>query len=166
MGIFSSIKEKLFGKADEEVVETAEVITAETAQTIGADLSGTSVNETDDAEVSEAVDAAETETAPSGSGATGGKATAVTSPAVVDVAAIMDAAVEENGQDLDWRHSIVDMMKALDLDSSLQARKELATELDYPGDMGDSAEMNIWLHKALMKALADNGGKVPAELLD
>lgn len=166
MGIFSSIKEKLFGKADEEVVETAEVITAETAQTIGADLSGTSVNETVDAEVSEAVDAAETETAPSGSGATGGKATAVTSPAVVDVAAIMDAAVEENGQDLDWRHSIVDMMKALDLDSSLQARKELATELDYPGDMGDSAEMNIWLHKALMKALADNGGKVPAELLD
>lgn len=174
MGIFSSIKEKLFGKADEEVVETTEVINAETAQTIGADLSDTSVNEAVDAEVSEAVDAAEAETAdaiaseiaPSGSGATGGKATAVTSPAVVDVAAIMDAAVEENGQDLDWRHSIVDMMKALDLDSSLQARKELATELEYPGDMGDSAEMNIWLHKALMKALADNGGKVPAELLD
>jgi hypothetical protein len=78
----------------------------------------------------------------------------------------MDAAVKKNGQKLDWRRSIVDMMKALDLDSSLSARKELADELGYTGDKNDSATMNIWLHKALMKALADNGGKVPAELLD
>lgn len=84
----------------------------------------------------------------------------------VDVAAIMDAAVKKNGQKLDWRRSIVDMMKALDLDSSLSARKELADELEFKGDKNNSATMNIWLHKALMKALADNGGKVPAELLD
>jgi len=89
-----------------------------------------------------------------------------TAGASVDVAAIMDAAVKKNGQKLDWRRSIVDMMKALDLDSSLSARKELADELGYTGDKNDSATMNVWLHKALMKALAESGGKVPADLLD
>ncbi len=84
----------------------------------------------------------------------------------VDVAAIMDAAVKSNGQKLDWRHSIVDMMKALDLDSSLSSRKELAKELNYSGDTEDSAKMNMWLHKALMQKLKENGGKVPAELAD
>ena len=84
----------------------------------------------------------------------------------VDVEAMLDAAVAAKGQKLDWRHSIVDLMKALDLDSSLSDRKELAQELHYTGDTNDSATMNIWLHKALMKKLADNGGKVPAELMD
>ena len=74
--------------------------------------------------------------------------------------------MKKSGQKLDWRRSIVDLMKALDLDSSLSARKELAAELNYTGDMNDSATMNMWLHKALMKKLADNGGKVPAELTD
>jgi hypothetical protein len=83
----------------------------------------------------------------------------------VDVAAVMEAAVKAKGQKLNWRTSIVDMMKALDLDSSFAARKELAKELGYTGDTGDSATMNIWLHKALMKKLADNGGKVPADLM-
>jgi hypothetical protein len=83
----------------------------------------------------------------------------------VDVAAIMEAAVKAKGQKLNWRTSIVDMMKALDLDSSFSARKELAKELGYTGDTGDSATMNIWLHKALMKKLADNGGKVPSDLM-
>jgi hypothetical protein len=82
----------------------------------------------------------------------------------VDVAAVMEAAVKAKGQKLNWRTSIVDMMKALDLDSSFSARKELAKELGYTGDTGDSATMNIWLHKALMKKLAENGGKVPADL--
>jgi hypothetical protein len=82
------------------------------------------------------------------------------------VAPILDAAVKKNGQKLDWRRSIVDLMKALDLDSSLGARKELAKELNYTGDTNDSATMNMWLHKALMKKLAENGGKVPAELTD
>lgn len=72
--------------------------------------------------------------------------------------------MKEKGQKLDWRNSIVDLMKALDLDSSLSARKELAGELNYTGDTNDSATMNIWLHKALMKKLAENGGKVPSEL--
>lgn len=82
----------------------------------------------------------------------------------VDVAAVMDKAVAAKGQKLNWRTSIVDMMKALDLDSSLTARKELADELGYTGDKSDSTTMNIWLHKALMKKLAENGGKVPADL--
>jgi len=90
---------------------------------------------------------------------------APTAPSV-DVAAMLEAAVKAKGQKLDWRHSIVDLMKALDLDSSLSARKELAGELGYTGDTGKSAEMNVWLHKALMKKLAENGGKVPPELLD
>ena len=84
----------------------------------------------------------------------------------VDVASILDAAVKKNGQKLDWKHSIVDLLKALDLDSSLGARKELAGELGYSGDTSDSATMNIWLHKAVIKKLSENGGKVPADLLD
>ena len=88
--------------------------------------------------------------------------TAPSSP--VDVAAVMEQAVKAKGQKLNWRTSIVDMMKALDLDSSFSARKELAKELGYTGDTGDSATMNVWLHKALMKKLAENGGKVPSEL--
>ncbi len=87
--------------------------------------------------------------------------------AVVDVAANMDkiqAASKE--KDLDWRKSIVDLMKLLDLDSSLAARKELAKELHYTGDTKNSSEMNQWLHKQVMIKLAENGGVVPAELKD
>ena len=68
------------------------------------------------------------------------------------------------GQTLDWRKSIVDLMKLLGLDSSLTARKELASELHYTGDTNDSASMNIWLHKEVMKKFAENGGKVPSDL--
>lgn len=98
--------------------------------------------------------------------------TAATSPATsapsapVDIASILDAAVKKSGQKLDWKHSIVDLMKALGMDASLSERKELAQELGYTGDAGDSAKMNIFLHKALLKKLSDNGGKVPADLLD
>jgi hypothetical protein len=70
----------------------------------------------------------------------------------------------KNSQQLNWRTSIVDLMKLLDLDSSLNARKELATELHYTGDKNDSASMNIWLHKQVMQKLAENGGKVPDNL--
>jgi hypothetical protein len=82
----------------------------------------------------------------------------------VDVAEILDDLEDESDEDLDWRHSIVDLMKLLKLDSSLTARKTLATELGYTGNMGDSASMNIWLHKQVMTRLAENGGKVPADL--
>lgn len=84
----------------------------------------------------------------------------------VDVAAIVDKAAASKGEKLAWRTSIVDLMKALDLDSSLTARKELAKELKYTGDMNDSAKMNIWLHKQIMEKLAANGGKVPADIKD
>lgn len=79
----------------------------------------------------------------------------------VDVAAILDDLVEKQDQELNWRVSIVDMMKALGLDSSLTARKELAKELHYDGDTSDSARMNIWLHKKMMEMIAANGGKLP-----
>jgi hypothetical protein len=83
----------------------------------------------------------------------------------VDIAAVMDQLASKSGQTLDWRHSIVDMMKLLQVDSSLDHRKALATELNYPGDKNDSATMNIWLHKQLMQKLVQNGGKLPPELL-
>jgi hypothetical protein len=84
--------------------------------------------------------------------------------AEVDVEAILVAKAAQSGQPLNWRSSIVDLLKLLDLDSSLAARKELAQELHYTGDSGDSAAMNIWLHKQVMRKLAENGGKVPPEL--
>ena len=87
-------------------------------------------------------------------------------------AAVSEVNVEANlaemaqGKNLNWRTSIVDLMKLLGIDSSLDNRKELARELGYTGDLDGSAEMNIWLHKATMKELAKNGGKVPAALTD
>jgi hypothetical protein len=82
----------------------------------------------------------------------------------VDVEAVLTKRTSENKEKLDWRKSIVDLMKLLNLDSSLIARKELAKELNYTGDTNDSASMNIWLHKQVMQKLAANGGKVPADL--
>jgi hypothetical protein len=108
--------------------------------------------------------AAPSSTAPSAPAPTTAAAPGATPSSPVDVAAIMEQAVKAKGQKLNWRTSIVDMMKALDLDSSFSARKELAKELGYTGDTGDSATMNVWLHKALMKKLAENGGKVPTDL--
>ena len=106
--------------------------------------------------------------APAG-GAAGrsGSAAAPSSPPSapsVDVAAIVDRAAAAKGEKLQWRTSIVDLMKALDIDSSLTARKELAKELGYTGDSNDSASMNIWLHKQVMTKLAANGGKLPPEI--
>jgi hypothetical protein len=97
---------------------------------------------------------------------TGSSPTPTTAPAQsVDVAAIVDkAAAAKKGEKLEWRTSIVDLMKALDIDSSLTARKELAKELGYTGDTNDSATMNIWLHKQVMAKLAANGGKLPPEI--
>ena len=82
----------------------------------------------------------------------------------VDVEAILNSMAQKNSQKLNWSTSIVDLMKLLDLDSSLTARKTLAQELKYSGDMNDSATMNIWLHKQVMIKLAENGGKVPDAL--
>ena len=97
-----------------------------------------------------------------GAGSSGGAA--APAGATVDVAPILDQAVKAKGEKLEWRTSIVDLMKALDIDSSFAARKELAKELGYTGDSNDSASMNIWLHKQVMTKLAENGGKVPNDL--
>jgi hypothetical protein len=86
-------------------------------------------------------------------------------PAAVDVTAILDKLAADNSQKLDWRHSIVDLMKLVGMDSSLASRKALAAELKFTGDTADSATMNIWLHKQVLQKLAENGGRVPQELL-
>jgi len=144
MGIFSSIKDKLFSgksKAEKEAAEAAAKAAA-TAQT-------------NQARAAQAMQAAKL--------ANVGKPA---DPEPVDIEAIMEAAVKAKGIKLNWRTSIVDLLKALDIDSSLAARKELAAEMKYDGkDPDGSAEKNIWLHKAVMKALAENGGKVPSDLL-
>jgi uncharacterized protein DUF3597 len=103
-----------------------------------------------------------------GAAASAGGASASAAPAApaqtVDVAAILDKAVAAQKEKLEWRTSIVDLMKALNIDSSLSARKELAHELGYTGDTNDSASMNIWLHKQMMAKLAANGGKLPSDI--
>ena len=86
--------------------------------------------------------------------------------AITEVDVIANLEEMAAGKDLNWRTSIVDLMKLLGMDASLQERKDLAMELGYTGELEGSAEMNIWLHKAVMRKLAANGGKVPAELLD
>lgn len=83
----------------------------------------------------------------------------------VDVAKVLDRMASESKQKLDWKHSIVDLMKLVGMDSSLNARRELAADLHYTGDTGDTATMNMWLHREVMKKLAENGGKVPKDLL-
>jgi len=84
----------------------------------------------------------------------------------VDVNAVLNEMASKSSEKLDWKKSIVDLMKLVGMDSSLASRKELATELGYTGDKDDSATMNIWLHKQVLKKLAENGGKVPQDLLD
>jgi hypothetical protein len=113
--------------------------------------------------------------APSGAGAQAGRpqqptaappasAPPTAQPGVVDVEAVLEALNARSSQKLNWRTSIVDLLKLVGLDSSVQHRQELATELGYTGDKNDSAAMNTWLHKAVMRKLAENGGKVPASL--
>ena len=134
MGIFSKIKDSIFGKK----AQAAEPAAAAPASPLGT-----------------ALDAA-----------TNAMNAAQTAVSEVDVEAILSAEAAQAGQALNWRTSIVDLMKLLGIDSSLANRKELAQELGYTGALDGSAEMNIWLHKAVMRELAANGGKVPADLLD
>lgn len=83
----------------------------------------------------------------------------------VDVEAVLQGLASRNAQKLNWQTSIVDLLKLLEIDSSLENRKELARELGFSGDTGDSAAMNVWLHKRVMQELEKNGGKVPASLV-
>jgi len=148
MGIFDKITHAIFGEAKAAPVTAAAAPKAEPAAT--------------PAPPSAAPAAASAAAAPAPAASAAPKAAA----AAVDIVPILDAAVKKSGQKLDWRRSIVDLMKAVGMDASLAERKELAAELGYSGDTGDSAKMNMFLHKALMKKLSENGGKVPADLLD
>lgn len=111
---------------------------------------------------------------PSATGAQPATAPAATPPSTVvpagpakpvDVVAILDGLAAKNPEKLDWKKSIVDLMKLVGMDSSFKARKQLAQELNYTGDPNDSASMNIWLHKQVLIKLSENGGKVPEDLL-
>ncbi|MGY4317905.1 DUF3597 domain-containing protein [Bradyrhizobium quebecense] len=135
MSIFGSIMGAIFGHGAQ----------AKTAETTATAAPGTSP--------------ASTSTSASASPAPGTSAAQT-----VDVAAIVDKAAAATGEKLDWRTSIVDLLKALGLDSSLAARKELAKELHYTGDTNNTATMNVWLHQQVMAKLAANGGKLPADI--
>ena len=104
-------------------------------------------------------------TSSTSSAASGAKGPPAAAPqSTVDVEAVLTKLASQNREKLDWRRSIVDLMKLLKLDSSHSARKELAKELHYSGNTNDSAAMNVWLHKQVMIKLAENGGKVPDSL--
>ena len=138
MGIFDKIKDKIFGQNNKTAA-------ASTRAPSGPPMPGTVTGGS---------------TAPS----------AATPPAAtmntVDVEAMLEGLAAKQGGKSNWRYSIVDLMKLVGMESSLAERRELATELGYTGDMNDTAPMNIWLHKQVMRKLAENGGKVPKELMD
>lgn len=165
MGIFDSIKSAIWGKA--EAAEAAP--TPADAPVVVAASAAAPTTTVDEPAKAPAVAVESPAAVPTPAAAPASAPATVDAPtpmAAVDIAAVLDRAVADKGQTLHWRKSVVDLMKALDLDSSLAARKELATELGYTGAKDGSAEMNIWLHKALMAKLAENGGVVPADLAD
>ena len=140
MGILSSIKEKLLGKTATGNSKTAAKTTQyATSPTANAATAASALKKA--------------------------QAAAAAAPAQVDVEAIIEAAVKAKGEKSNWRVSIVDLLRALDIDSSFAARKELADELKYKGAYSGTADQNIWLHQEVMRMLAANGGKVPKELL-
>lgn len=148
MSMFSKLMGRIFGKKDEEAAPAAEeAAPEEVAAAEGAE--------------------APAEDAPTPSPVAEAAPAAPAEP--VDVEAILTEMEAAHPEDLDWRRSIVDLMKLVGMDSSYGDRKELALELGYSQadiDSKGSAEMNMWLHKQVMKKLSENGGKVPADLLD
>jgi len=148
MKLFNTLMSKIFGRAS----------TAAPAPAGGAPAPSTGAQ-------TASQNPASTATAPPRSAATPA-ASGTPAPASVDVNAVLNEMASKNSERLDWKKSIVDLMKLVGMDSSLSNRKELATELGYTGDKNDSATMNVWLHKAVLKKLAENGGKVPQNLLD
>ena len=147
MSIFGNIMSSVFGHAKAQPAQTP----AAAPGTTSGPVSSSASNKTPGV------------TPASGSGAKTAAAPAA-AQAQVDVAAVLIDLASKNTEKLDWRNSIVDLMKLLKLDSGLSARKELAKELNYTGDMNDSARMNVWLHKQVMTRLAANGGKLPADV--
>jgi hypothetical protein len=177
MGIFDKIKSAIWGEKEAAPSATRASATPQKPP-ITASASGTAARQTESAPAAptptakpaspaaSASPAAPASTASPAAPASPAKPATAPAAGTVDVAAMLDAAVARKGQKLNWRRSIVDLMKALDLDSSLANRRELAKELHFTGDASNSAAMNMWLHKALMKKLAENGGRVPADLVD
>ena len=158
MSIFGSIGSKIFGHAS-----------ANAAPASNAPQGSASASSTSPAQPAGGTSSFNNPAAQTGSPGQSTQSTSSSAPQSsggqnVDVAAVLTELASKNSQTLDWRHSIVDLMKLLDLDSSLSARQELAKELHYTGSTSDSAAMNIWLHKQVMQKLAENGGKVPDEL--
>ena len=143
MGLLSNLMSKIFSHSD------ATAVTA-------AAMSGTSAAAT-------APSAAGAQTAAPAPAAPGSGPVAPVK--IVDVTAILDGLAAKNPEKLDWKKSIVDLMKLVGIDSSFKARKQLAQELNYTGDPNDSASMNIWLHKQVLIKISENGGKVPEDLL-
>jgi len=141
MGLFNKLMSKIFGHA-------APATTASASQAAAA-----------------APAAGGTPQTPAAAGSSAPAPAVAPAAPVVDVAAVLNDLAKKNPEKLDWRKSIVDLMKLVGMDSSLTARKQLATELHFTGDMNDSASMNVWLHKQVLIKLAENGGKVPPELL-
>jgi hypothetical protein len=146
MSVFGNIMSSIFGHAK---AQTAQPSSAAPGKTSGPPTSGSSKTSSP-APTSPVV--AKTAAAPAAA------------QSQVDVAAVLTDLAGKNKEKLDWRNSIVDLMKLLNLESGLSARKELAKELNYTGDTNDSAKMNVWLHKQVMIKLAENGGKVPDSL--
>ena len=141
MGMFSNLMSKIFGKAP--AVTSAPASTTASHPPSPVSHSGAPA------------------ASPPSSSASG-----TTAAAPVDVDAVLSGLAAKHSETLDWKKSIVDLLKLVGMDSGLSARKELATELGYSGDQSDSSQMNLWLHREVLKKLAANGGKVPPELLD
>jgi Domain of unknown function (DUF3597) len=150
MGLFNNLMSKIFGHAAPAVAAKGPQTAAAAQTTSGTQAAGATAQPT---------------APPVVAGTPTAQPAAAPAPPVVDVAAVLNDMAKKNPEKLDWRKSIVDLMKLVGMDSSLGARKQLATELHYTGDMNDSASMNVWLHKQVLVKLAENGGKVPAELL-
>lgn len=150
MGLFSKIKEKLgLGDSSDDAQRSASTPVADTAT---SSAEGVSLQDNRPSTTSNATTHPQPAVSPAAS--------------QVDVSAKLDAMAASHGETLNWRTSIVDLLKLLGLDSSLQSRKELASELGCPPDkMADSAQMNTWLHRTVMHKLAENGGNIPPELL-
>ena len=154
MGLFNALMSKIFSHPTASSAQPATTAAAQAAR--GASVATPAVP----TPIPSALGAAATQTAAVA------PAIPPAPPQQVDVAAVLNDMAAKNPEKLDWKHSIVDLMKLVGMDSSLSARKELATDLHYTGDMNDSASMNMWLHKEVLKKLAENGGKVPADLLN
>ncbi len=157
MSIFGTIMSKIFGDG-----HAAAAPAAPPADSSAAPPTTTAEEKTGKSNTWQ--DAPTSQNAASGNAPAAGSTAPSTAPSSVDVAEVLDGMEGSAGETLDWRHSIVDLMKLLHMDSSLTARKELAGELHYTGDTGDSASMNMWLHKEVMTKLAENGGKLPADM--